>query len=96
VKKAAPDPVGKAHIKLAKALTKVFSAGVYNKEELQNSVCEFVSILKANGETGDGVVRAAEGLGKEISGRFRASARTQALLDEMVTWCLAEFYRESA
>ncbi|HEY4733226.1 MAG TPA: hypothetical protein VIH53_01625 [Gemmatimonadaceae bacterium] len=95
-KRAAPDPVGKAHINLAKALTKVFSAGVYNKEELQNAVCTFVSVLKANGETGDGVVRAAHGLGKEIAGRFRPSARTEALLAEMVTWCLAEYYRESA
>ena len=96
MKRAAPNPVGKAHVKLEKALTKVFSAGVYNKEQLQNSVCEFVSILKANGESGEAVVRAAQGLGKEIAERFRPSARTQALLDEMVTWCLAEYYRESA
>jgi len=96
MKKAASDPVGKAHAELAKALTKVFSAGVYNKEELQTAVCAYVSVLKANGETGDGIVGAAQGLGREIAGQFRPSARTQTLLDEIVTWCLAEFYRESA
>ncbi len=64
----------KAQINLAKALASVFSAGVYNKEDLQAAVCTFVSEMKEGGET----------------------ERTQILLADMVTWCLAEYYRESA
>ena len=86
----------KAHLNLAKALASVFSAGVYNKEDLQAAVCTFVSEMKGGGETGEGVVRAAQGLVNEVGARFPASERTQILLADMVTWCLAEYYRESA
>jgi hypothetical protein len=85
-----------AEINLAQALAGVFSAGVYNKEELQTAVCTFVADMKRGGETGDGVVRAAQGLVKEVGERFPSSERTQVLLADMVTWCLAEYYRESA
>ena len=83
-------------MKLATALAAVFSAGVYTKEELQGSVCAFVAEMKDGGETGEGVVRAAQGLVNEIGARFPPSERTRVLLAEMVTWCLAEYYRESA
>jgi hypothetical protein len=93
---ATPNAVGTAHIDLAKALTAVFSSGVYNKEELQAAVCTYVSALKHTGETGDGVVRATQGLVTEIGTRFSASDRAVVLLADMVSWCLAEYYRESA
>ena len=86
----------KAHINLAKALATVFSAGVYTKEELQAAVCTYVSEMKEGGETGEAVVRAAQGLVNEVGSRFPASERTQVLLADMVTWCLAEFYREES
>jgi hypothetical protein len=95
-KTAAPSGVGEAHINLAKALAAVFSAGVYTKEELQSAVCTYVSEMKQNGESGEGVVRAAQGLVREVGARFPSSERTQILLADMVTWCLAEYYRESA
>jgi len=85
-----------AHINLAKALASVFSAGVYTKEELQAAVCTYVSEMKDGGETGEGVVRAAQGLVNEVGSRFPSSQRTQVVLADMVTWCLAEYYRESA
>jgi hypothetical protein len=88
--------VGKAHIELARALAGVFAAGVYNKEELQSAVCTFVAELKQTGETGEAVVRSAQGLAREVGSKFPSSSRTQTLLDDMVTWCLAEYYRESA
>lgn len=81
---------------LATALAAVFSAGVYTKEELHASVCTFVAEMKDGGETGEGVDRAAQGLVNEIGARFPSSGRTQVLLAEMVTRCLAEYYRESA
>lgn len=87
---------GKAHMNLAAALATVFSAGVYNKEELQAAVCTYVSEMKDGGETGEGVVRAAQGLVNEVGARFPTSDRTQILLADMVKWCLAEYYRESA
>jgi hypothetical protein len=87
---------GKAHMNLAAALATVFSAGVYNKEELQAAVCTYVSEMKDGGETGEGVVRAAQGLVNELGARFPSSERTQILLADMVAWCLAEYYRESA
>ena len=87
---------GKAHMKLATALATVFSAGVYTKEELQNAVCGFVTAMKDGGESGEGVVRAAQGLVNEVGEAFPTSERTQVLLGDMVTWCLAEYYRESA
>lgn len=86
----------KAQITLARALASVFAAGVYNKEELQGAVCTFVAQMKEAGETGEAVVRAAQGLVSEVGARFPASERTRVLLADMVTWCLAEYYRESA
>ena len=86
----------KAHINLAKALASVFTAGVYTKEELQSAVCTYVSEMKEGGETGEAVVRAAQGLVNEVGARFPSSHRTQVVLADMVTWCLAEYYRESA
>jgi len=88
--------IGEAHITLAKALAAVFSAGVYTKEELQSAVCTYVSEMKQTGESGEGVVRAAQGLVREVGARYPSSERTQVLLADMVTWCLAEYYRESA
>ena len=85
-----------AHINLATALASVLAAGVYVKEDLQAAVCTYVSEMKNGGETGEGVVRAAQGLVNEIGARFPASQRTQVVLADMVTWCLAEYYRESA
>lgn len=81
---------------LAEALANVFSAGVYTKEGLQSAVCTFVSEMKDGGESGEGVVRAAQGLVNDVGQRFPASERTQILLADMVTWCLAEYYRETA
>ena len=86
----------KAHINLAKALASVFAAGVYTKEELQAAVCTYVAEMKEGGATGEGVVRAAQGLVNEIGASFPSSQRTQVVLADMVTWCLAEYYRESA
>ncbi len=86
----------KAHINLAKALAAVFSAGLYTKDDLQAAVCTFVAEMKEGGETGEAVVRAAQGLVNEVGSRFPSSERTQILLADMVTWCLAEYYRESA
>jgi hypothetical protein len=95
-KRAARNAQSKAYMNLAKALAAVFSAGVYSKEDLQSAVCTYVSEMKEAGETGEGVVRAAQGMVHEIGARFPSSERTQVLLADMVTWCLAEYYRESA
>ena len=92
----ARNALGKAQINLAKALANVFAAGVYNKEELQAAVCTFVAEMKEAGETGEAVVRAAQSMVTEVGARFPSSERTQILLADMVTWCLAEYYRESA
>ncbi len=94
--RAARNAQSKAYINLAKALAAVFSAGVYSKEDLQAAVCIYVSEMKEAGETGEGVVRAAQSMVHEIGARFPSSERTQVLLADMVTWCLAEYYRESA
>jgi hypothetical protein len=94
--RAARNAQSKAYINLATALAAVFSAGVYSKEDLQAAVCTYVSEMKEAGETGEGVVRAAQGMVHEIGARFPSSERTQVLLADMVTWCLAEYYRESA
>ena len=94
--RAARNAQSKAYINLARALAAVFSAGVYSKEDLQSAVCTYVSEMKEAGETGDGVVRAAQGMVHEIGARFPSSERTQVLLADMVTWCLAEYYSESA
>lgn len=84
-----------AEIDLAKALASVFAAGVYTKDELQAAVCTYVSEMKASGQTGEGVVRSAQGLVNEVGARYQSSERTKVLLGDMVTWCLAEYYRES-
>jgi hypothetical protein len=94
--RVARNAQSKAYINLAKALASVFAAGVYTKEDLQVAVCTYVSEMKEGGETGEGVVRAAQGLVNEVGSRFPSSERTQVLLADMVTWCLAEYYRESA
>jgi len=94
--RAARNAQSKAYINLAKALAAVFSAGVYSKENLQAAVCTYVSEMKEAGETGEGVVRAAQRMVHEIGARFPSSERTEVLLADMVTWCLAEYYRESA
>lgn len=86
----------KAYIHLARVLASVFAAGVYTKEDLQAAVCIYVSEMKEGGETGEGVVRGAQGLVNEVGQRFPSSQRTQVVLADMVTWCLAEYYRESA
>jgi hypothetical protein len=85
-----------AYINLATVLASVFAAGVYTKEDLQSAVCSYVSEMKAGGETGEGVVRSAQTLVTEVGARFPASERTQVVLADMVSWCLAEYYRESA
>ena len=94
--RAARNAQSKAHINLAAALGAVFSAGVYAKDDLQAAVCTFVAEMKQGGETGEGVVRAAQSLVNEVGAKFPSSERTQVLLADMVTWCLAEYYRESA
>lgn len=94
--RAARNAQSKAYINLATALAAVFSAGVYSKEDLQSAVCTYVSEMKEAGETGEGVVRAAQSMVHDIGERFPSSERTQVLLADMVTWGLAEYYRESA
>jgi hypothetical protein len=94
--RSARNASNKAYMNLAAALASVFSAGVYTKEELQSAVCTYVSEMKSGGETGEAVVRAAQGLVHEVGVRFPSSQRTQVVLADMVTWCLAEYYRESA
>ena len=94
--RAARNAQSKAYMNLATALAAVFSAGVYSKEDLQGAVCTYVSEMKGAGETGEGVVRGAQSMVHEIGARFPSSERTQVLLADMVTWCLAEYYRESA
>lgn len=93
---AARNARSKAYIDLAQALGSVFAAGVYTKGELQTAVCIYVSEMKDGGLTGEAVVRAAQGLVNEVGSHFPSSERTQVLLADMVTWCLAEYYRESA
>ena len=95
-KRVARNASSKAYMNLAAALATVFAAGVYTREELQAAVCTFVSEMKDGGETGEGVVKAAQVLVAEVGTRFPSSERTQTLLGDMVTWCLAEYYRESA
>jgi hypothetical protein len=95
-KRAARNASSKAYMNLAAALATVFTAGVYTREELQAAVCTFVSEMKDGGETGEGVVKAAQVLVAEVGTRFPSSERTQTLLGDMVTWCLAEYYRETA
>jgi hypothetical protein len=95
-KRVARNASSKAYMNLAAALATVFTAGVYTREELQAAVCTFVSEMKDGGETGEGVVKAAQGLVTEVGSRFPSSERTQMLLADMVSWCLAEYYRETA
>lgn len=95
-KRVARNASSKAYMNLAAALATVFSAGVYTREELQAAVCTFVAEMKDGGESGEGVVKAAQGLVTEVGNRFPSSERTQMLLTDMVAWCLAEYYRETA
>ena len=95
-KRVARNAQSKAYMNLAAALATVFASGVYTREELQAAVCTFVSEMKDGGETGESVVKAAQGLVTEVGTRFPSSERTQTLLADMVTWCLAEYYRETA
>jgi hypothetical protein len=95
-KRVARNASSKAYMNLAAAVATVFSAGIYTREELQAAVCTFVSEMKEGGETGAGVVKATQGLVNEVGARFPSSERTQVLLADMVTWCLAEYYRETA
>jgi len=95
-KRVARNARSKAYMNLATALATVFSAGVYTREELQAAVCTYVAEMKDGGETGEGVVKAAQDLVNEVGTRFPSSERTQMLLTDMVTWCLAEYYRETA
>ena len=88
--------VGEVHINLAKALATVFAAGVYNRAELQDAVCSYVAEMKKTGQSGEAVVRAAQDLVREVGARFPSSDRAQVVLADIVTWCLAEYYRESA
>ncbi len=95
-KRVARNASSKAYMNLAAALAAVFTTGFYTRQDLQGAVCTFVSEMKDGGETGEGVVKAAQGLVTEVGTRFPASERTQMLLADMVTWCLAEYYRETA
>jgi hypothetical protein len=94
--RAARNARSKAYITLAQELASVFSAGVYVREDLQSAVCGYVADMKRAGETGDTVVKAAEDLVAEIALRFPASARTRTILADVLTLCMAEYYRESA
>lgn len=95
-KRAVRNARSKAYINLAHELAAVFSAGVYTKEDLQNAVCSYVAEMKQAGETGEGVARSAQALATEIGERFPASGKTRAILGDILSWCLAEYYRESA
>lgn len=95
-KRVARNASSKAYMSLATAVATVCSAGVYTREELQAAVCTFVSEMKDGGETAEGVTKAAQGLVAEVGIRFPSSERTQMLLADLVTWCLAEYYRETA
>jgi hypothetical protein len=85
-----------AYMNLAKQLATVFGAGVYTKEELHGVVCTYVNDMKKAGENEEAIVKAAENLVAEVGARFPASGRTQVILADMVSLCLAEYYRESA
>lgn len=94
--RAARNARNKAYMNLAQQLASVFGAGVYTKEELQGAVCTYVNDMKNAGESGDAVVKAAQNLAAEVGARFPESGRTQVILSDMVSWCLAEYYRETA
>jgi hypothetical protein len=74
----------------------VFSTGVYIREDLQSAVCSYVGELKQAGESSEAVAKAAEKLVAEIGVSFPASSRTRMLLADILAWCMAEYYRESA
>jgi hypothetical protein len=86
----------KAYINLAHELAAIFSAGVYTKDDLQSAVCGYVAEMKEAGESGDDVVRSAQSLAAEVGARFPESGNTGIILGDLLTWCLAEYYRESA
>jgi hypothetical protein len=94
--RAARNARNTAYMNLARQLSSVFGAGVYTKEELHEAVCNYVTDMKNAGESSEAVLKAAQNLVSEIGARFPASGRTQVILADMVTLCLAEYYRESA
>jgi hypothetical protein len=94
--RAARNARSKASINLATELAAVFSAGVYVKEDLQSAICSYVAEMKKAGETGDTVVKTAESLVAEVGASFPASDRMRMILADVLAWCMAEFYRESA
>lgn len=94
--RAARNARSKASINLATELAAVFSAGVYVKEDLQSAICSYVAEMKKAGETGDTVVKTAESLVTEVGASFPASDRMRMILADVLAWCMAEFYRESA
>lgn len=85
-----------ASLNLATALASVFAAGVYTREDLQEAVCGYVTDIKNAGGTRDEVIQSARDLVSEVGARFPQSERTEHLLNDMVNWCLTEYYRESA
>ncbi len=94
--RAARNARNTAYMNLAKQLATVFGAGVYTKDELHGVVCTYVNDMKKAGESGEAIVKTAENLVGEVGARFPASGRTQVILADMVSLCLAEYYRESA
>lgn len=95
-KRVARNARSKASLSLATALASVFAAGVYTREDLQEAVCGFVTDMKKAGASGDEVIQSARNLVREVGARFPQSERTELLLNDMVSWCLTEYYRESA
>jgi len=89
-------PLQSAHRFGESAGLRVFRRRPTPRKELQAAVCTFVSEMKQGGETGEGVVASGAGLVREVGARSPSSERTQFSPRDMVTWCLAEYYRESA
>ena len=94
--RAARNARNSAYMNLAQQLATLFDTGVYTKEDLQSAVCTYVNDMKNAGESGDAVVKAAENLVAEVGARFPAAGRTQVILSDLITLCLAEYYRETA
>ena len=86
----------KAYINLAHELAAIFSAGVYTKDELRSAVCSYVSEMKEAGESGDDIVRSAQSLAAQVGARYPESGNTGIILSDLLTWCLAEYHRQSA
>lgn len=86
----------KASLSLATALASVFTAAVYTRDELQEAVCGYVADMKKAGGSADEVVQSARNLVSEVGASFPRSERTEQLVNELISWCLSEYYRESA